>query len=45
MKPNWGKIIAGAAVAGLTLADVIPGDEVVGVPLGVALILDGMGWL
>ena len=43
---KWGEVLAGAGVIALTIGDtpLIP-DEVVGVPLGVALILDGMGWL
>jgi hypothetical protein len=35
----------GAAILAVTWLDLVPGDEIIGTPLGVAMILDGMGWL
>jgi len=44
-KKDWLETIAGAAIVAVTIADVLPGDEIIGVPLGIALILDGQRWL
>lgn len=42
---NTSEALLGAGIIAFTWLDLIPGDEVIGTPLGVALILDGMGWL
>ena len=42
-KPNYFLMLAGAAVAAGTLADLLPGDEIFGVPLGAALMAKGAG--
>lgn len=44
-KKDWLEIAAGAAIIGVTVFDIVPADEVIGVPLGAYLILDGFKWL
>jgi len=44
-KQNLLEAAAGVGLIALTLADLIPGDEIAGVPVGAMLILDGMRWL
>jgi len=44
-KINWLQVAVGLGIAAATVIDIIPGDEVVGVPLGVAVALDGFGYL
>lgn len=44
-KTNWLEVMAGVGLASLTILDVVPGDEVAGVPIGLALVFDGFGWL
>lgn len=41
-KIDWLQVGVGAALAAGTILDVIPGDEVAGVPLGIGLILHGL---
>ena len=45
MAINWGKVIAGVAVIAVSIADIVPGDEVIAVPVGAYLVLDGFGVL
>lgn len=45
MSKDYLQAVTGATIIGLTVFNIVPGDEVIGVPLGVALILNGMGWL
>lgn len=42
---NWIEVLAGGLLATGTVATPIPGDEFVGVPLGLALIAHGFGYL
>ena len=44
-KADWGEIIIGGAIIAGTLFDVLPGDEVVGIPLGIVLILKGLHYI
>jgi hypothetical protein len=44
-KIDWLEVAAGGALIAFTVGDVVPGDEIAGVPVGLALILDGMRWL
>ena len=45
-KKDWLEILAGVGIIAVTVGDtpLIP-DEIIGVPLGLALILDGAKWL
>lgn len=43
MKTNWAEIGIGAALLTGSIIDLVPGDEVLGVPLGVILIAHGFG--
>jgi len=40
-KINWGLVGLGILIATGTAIDVIPGDEIIGLPLGTALIAKG----
>ena len=42
---DWIETALGAGIIAVTVLDVLPGDEVIGIPLGLALILDGQKWL
>lgn len=44
-KTDWLEIIAGTAIIAVTVGDIVPGDEFIGLPLGAYLILDGFKWL
>lgn len=44
-KINWLQVAVGLGIAAATVLDVLPGDEIVGVPLGIGVALDGMGYL
>lgn len=44
-KIEWGKIALGGGIIAVVILDVVPGDEPVGIPLGVGLILNGLGYL
>lgn len=41
-KINWAEVVIGVAIASATTADVIPGDEVLGVPLGAFVVAHGL---
>ena len=42
---DWLETALGAGIVAVTVFDILPGDEVIGIPLGIALILDGQKWL
>lgn len=44
-KKDWLETALGGAIIAVTVLDILPGDEIIGVPLGLALILDGQKWL
>lgn len=41
-KINYGEVGLGAAIIAATVLDIVPGDELLGIPLGLALIFEGM---
>jgi len=41
-KINWSKVVVGAAIIGVSIADIVPGDEVIAVPVGAYMLLDGL---
>lgn len=43
-KGNVIEVLCGAGLIVATLADIVPGDEIAGVPIGLCLIVEGMGW-
>jgi len=42
-KTNWVEVAAGAALMLGVVADVVPGDELLGMPLGALLVAHGFG--
>ena len=44
-KMNYLEIALGIGIIAVTVGDVIPGDEVLGIPLGLGLIAHGVGYL
>ena len=44
-KIDWTRVLLGAGIAAATVTDIIPGDEILGVPIGSYLILEGLGIL
>lgn len=39
------EVLLGAGLAAGTILDIVPGDELVGIPLGIVLILEGFGYI
>jgi hypothetical protein len=42
-KTNWPEVAIGAGLIAVTILDVIPGDELAGIPIGLGLIAHGFG--
>lgn len=44
-RKDWTLVAIGLGIAGLTIIDVIPADEVAGVPIGLGLALKGLNYI
>jgi len=40
-KTNWFEVVIGLALITISIFDIVPGDEIVAIPLGLVLIADG----
>lgn len=42
---NWLEALAGAALIAASVLDVVPGDELIAVPIGIGMIAHSFGYL
>lgn len=42
---NWAEVLFGAGIIAVTLGDIVPGDELIGIPSGLFFVADGFGWI